>query len=433
MKIKRQAFKFFPFSKKQLQILTWWCEASPVKDKNGIIADGAIRAGKTLPMSLSFCLWAMSTFNGHIFAMCGKTIGAFRRNVLFILIPLLRLRKYKVKYHRTDNLLIISKNDITNYFYIFGGKDERSQDLIQGLTLTGVLFDEAGIMPESFINQASARCSVDGSKLWFNCNPSGGPHHFFKIEWIDKAKEKKLLYIHFEIDDNPSLSEAKKAQYRSMYSGVFFKRYILGLWVAAEGAIYQLFAENSERFIIDKLDEKPEFATIGIDFGESRSAYAANCTGYGKGFKKVITLDEFYSKNKYTPTTLYSALASFIKIQISQYSVIGIYCDTAQATLKRGLQNALLQEGITIPVEGARKGEIINRIDFYVVLMGLGRYQIMRHCTHTITAFIEAVWDEKKENVRLDDGTTNIDSLDAQEYSTEKYQKQILDIIQLGG
>ena len=240
MKKISQIFKFRPFSQKQRKVLNWWCDTSPEKDYDGIIADGAIRSGKTLSMSLSFALWSMTTFNGQNFAMCGKTIGSFRRNVLFWLKLMLKSRGYAVTDHRADNLVVVSRGNAENYFYIFGGKDERSQDLIQGITLAGVFFDEVALMPESFVNQATGRCSVDGSKFWFNCNPDG-PFHWFKVNWIDKKKEKRLLYLHFTMDDNLSLSEKVKARYRSMYTGVFFKRYIQGLWCVAEGLIYDMF------------------------------------------------------------------------------------------------------------------------------------------------------------------------------------------------
>ena len=156
-------------------LLNWWTDSSPVKDKQGIIADGAIRSGKTLSMSLSFCLWAMTRFNGQNFAMCGKTVGSFRRNVLGTLKLMLKSRGYIVEDHRADNMLVIRRGKVENYFYIFGGRDERSQDLIQGITLAGLLLDEVALMPESFVNQATGRCSVEGSKMWFNCNPAG-PH-----------------------------------------------------------------------------------------------------------------------------------------------------------------------------------------------------------------------------------------------------------------
>lgn len=239
-KVQKQGFQFKPFSDKQKKVLTWWCPASPVKDMDGIIADGAIRSGKTLSMSLSYVLWAMNSFNQQNFGMAGKTIGSFRRNVLFWLKLMLASRKYTVIDKRSDNLLIVSKGNTVNYFYIFGGKDERSQDLIQGITLAGMFFDEVALMPESFVNQATGRCSVDGSKYWFNCNPDS-PQHWFKINWIDKAGKKKLLYLHFTMDDNLSLSERIKARYRGMYVGVFFKRYIEGIWCVAEGLVYSMF------------------------------------------------------------------------------------------------------------------------------------------------------------------------------------------------
>ena len=280
---KRPVFHFKPFSKKQRKVLNWWCDTSPVKDYDGIIADGAIRSGKTVCMSLSFVFWAMATFNGQNFAMCGKTIGSFRRNVLFWLKLMLRSRGYNVIDHRADNLVEITRNGVTNNFYIFGGKDESSQDLIQGITLAGVFCDEVALMPESFVNQATGRCSVDGSKYWFNCNPDG-PYHWFKVNWIDKAigylgkaktalirqqaeekgeepDLKKLLYVHFTMDDNLSLSEEIKARYRSMYTGVFFQRYILGLWKMAEGIIYDMF--NPDKHVKSIL----EFYRILVDGG----------------------------------------------------------------------------------------------------------------------------------------------------------------------
>lgn len=243
MKKKRPIFKFQPFSRKQRQIFTWWADSSPVKDAAGIIADGAIRSGKTVSMSLSFVMWAMARYDGQNFIMAGKTISSFKRNVLQNLKLMLTSRGYHWLYHISGdfpNMLEISRNGKTNYFYIFGGKDEGSQDLVQGITAAGAFFDEVALMPESFVNQATARCSVEESTWWFNCNPAG-PMHWFKLNWIDKRKKKRLLYLHFTMDDNLSLSEKVKERYRSMYVGVFYLRYIKGLWAVAEGLIYTMF------------------------------------------------------------------------------------------------------------------------------------------------------------------------------------------------
>lgn len=250
-------------------VLNWWMDTSPVKNYEGIIADGAIRSGKTVSMSLSFVFWAMESYNGENFIMAGKTINSFRRNVLVNLINMLRSRGYHCIHHisgETPNMLEVSRKGATNYFYVFGGKDEGSQDLVQGITAAGAFFDEVALMPESFVNQATGRCSVEGSKYFFNCNP-GGPLHWFKIGWIDKCEEKRLLYLHFTMDDNLSLTEKIKARFRSMYAGVFYLRYIKGLWKTAEGLIYTMFADDN---LYDELDDRTRHISaksISVDYG----------------------------------------------------------------------------------------------------------------------------------------------------------------------
>ena len=176
-----------------------------------------------------------------------KTIGSFRRNVLFWLKLMLKSRGYHVEDHRADNLVVITLGETENFFYIFGGKDERSQDLIQGLTLAGVFFDEVALMPESFVNQATGRCSVDGSKYWFNCNPDH-PYHWFYREWICKAAEKNALYLHFTMEDNLSLTPRIRARYRRLYAGVFYDRFILGKWTASSGLVYPMFRKDTHLF-----------------------------------------------------------------------------------------------------------------------------------------------------------------------------------------
>ncbi len=430
-RVKKAIFKFQPFSLKQKKVLTWWLPNSPVHDADGIIADGAIRSGKTISMSLSFVIWAMTTFDRQNFGMCGKTIGSFRRNVLFWLKLMLRSRGYKVQDKRADNLVIVSRGDTVNYFYVFGGKDERSQDLIQGITLAGVFFDEVALMPESFVNQATGRCSVDGSKFWFNCNPDG-PYHWFKVNWIDKVIEKNLLYLHFTMDDNLSLSEKIKERYRAMYVGVFFKRFIEGLWVAAEGLIYILFAERPEDFIVDEVPEPIQYAVIGVDFGGSKSAHSFTLTGFTRGFRNVIVLDEFYhnnvAKGRLSPAQLDKAFVDFVKRAKQKYQVYEAYCDSAEQTLIEGLTVAAAKNRLGIEIKNAAKGPINDRIAFYCSLTAQGRFFILKHCKATIGALASAVYDAKKktEDLRLDDGIMNIDSLDSMEYSTESVQSNIM-------
>ena len=261
--MKESYFKWGALSVRQKKVLCWWHKKSKYAKCNGIIADGAIRSGKTVTMGFSFVVWAMSNYNRHNFAMCGKTIASFRRNVLSTLKQQLKARGYTVTEKRSENLLVISKGETANLFYIFGGKDEASQDLIQGITLAGVFFDEVALMPESFVNQATARCSVQGSKYWFNCNPAG-PFHWFYVNWICKCKKHDLIYLHFTMDDNLTLAEEIKERYQRQFAGVFYDRYIRGLWVVAEGLIYPMFGDHC----ISKTEERTYTKYIAsMDYG----------------------------------------------------------------------------------------------------------------------------------------------------------------------
>ena len=228
------------FSEKQRVVLNWWRRDSPHFHKEAIVCDGAVRSGKTLCMGLSFFLWACTEFRGQRFGVCGKTISSLRRNVLTELLPKLRAIGFTVTEKRTENLVRVSFCGRTNDFYVFGGRDESSSALIQGITFAGILLDEVALMPRSFVEQACARCSVTGSRLWFNCNPEG-PHHWFYNTWILGAEKRECLYLHFTMEDNPSLSKQIRERYARLYSGVFYRRFVLGQWVAAEGRVYDFF------------------------------------------------------------------------------------------------------------------------------------------------------------------------------------------------
>lgn len=255
-----------PMSNKQRQIMRFPYMAQ----YTALICDGAIRSGKTSWMSLSFVLWAMSSYDGKNFAICSKSVGAAERNIIRPLMSVKYLRKnFEVSYRRSTHEMIVRRGRKENRFYVFGGRDESSASLIQGLTLAGVLLDEVALMPRSFVEQALARCSVNGSKLWFNCNPEG-PKHWFRQEWILNPDEKKALYLHFTLDDNPGLSDEIKARYKSMYAGIFYKRFILGQWALADGVIYDMLDENENFY---RPGEEPadmrwvSNRTIACDYG----------------------------------------------------------------------------------------------------------------------------------------------------------------------
>jgi len=231
------------FSPKQRRVLTWWRPGSPERGKQAIICDGAVRSGKTLSTGLSFFCWAMQSFRDRNFALCGKTIVSVRRNLLEELIPLLERMGFRCEQKVSQNILKVRLGGRSNTFYLFGGKDEGSAALIQGITLAGALLDEVALMPRSFVEQTVARCSVTGSKLWFSCNPES-PAHWFYREWIRKAEEKRALRIPFSMADNPGLSEEVLERYKTMFEGTFYRRFVLGEWVAAEGLVYDFFNES---------------------------------------------------------------------------------------------------------------------------------------------------------------------------------------------
>lgn len=384
----QQSFHFSPFSRKQKKVLTWWCQNSPVNEKDGIIADGAIRSGKTVSMSLSFIIWAMSSFNGQNFAMCGKTIGSFRRNVLFWLKLMLRSRGYSITDHRADNLLVVRKNGKENYFYIFGGKDERSQDLIQGITLAGVFFDEVALMPESFVNQATGRCSVKGSKFWFNCNPDG-PYHWFKVNWIDKCKEKNILYLHFTMDDNLSLAEDIKKRYRSMYTGVFFKRYILGLWAVAEGIIYDMFSKEKHT-----KDIKEFFRIlingnryVSCDYG-TQNATVFLLWNKGRDGKWYCIREYYYSGRDKAKQKTDSEYADDLKEWLEGIQIKAIIVDPSAASFIAELR----KRGYKVL---KAKNDVLDGIRLVGTLLNLEQLVFASSCKETIKEFASYVWDEK--------------------------------------
>lgn len=220
-----------------------WAHLTKFKNRKAIICDGSVRSGKTVSMILGFVHWAMRFFDGKNFGICGKTISSTERNII---LPLLNMPDitdyYSLQYIRGENKrIVIRSGSHTNTFFIFGGKDESSYTLVQGITLSGVLFDEVTLMPKSFVDQAVARTlSEPEARYWFNCNPESAEHWFYK-EWICNTRQKKALHLHFTMQDNPILSPEQIADAERLYTGVFYNRYIKGLWCVAEGLIYPMF------------------------------------------------------------------------------------------------------------------------------------------------------------------------------------------------
>lgn len=392
--------RFKEFSKRQMQAFTWWCKDSPYSGYNGIIADGSIRAGKTVSMAISFILWAMESYDRQNFAMCGKTVGSFRRNVWNWLRPVLHARGYEIQEFRTSNTIIVNNGRVTNYFYIFGGRDESSQDLIQGMTLAGLYCDEVALMPESFVNQATGRCSVKGAKMWFNCNPES-PMHWFLKNWIEKKDEKKLLHLHFVMDDNPSLSDIVRERYKTTYTGVFYQRFILGLWVMAQGAIYKDAWSDELYFDKEQLDliyKNPRLYRryISIDYGTVNPMAFLDIWDDGD---TVWVCREYYWNSraeggKEKDNSQYGDdLMKFIKF--SDYAPTAVIVDPSAASFKIEMRNRGLRAKETVDTINA-DNSVIEGIRNVNRLLTRRKIRIYKDaCPNLIKEMQSYAWDEK--------------------------------------
>lgn len=415
-------------SAKQKKILAY-----PYSKYDALICDGAVRSGKTSIMMWAYVRWAMENFSGQRFGVCGRTVDSCTKNIIVPFTAMsLAKERYIIRWRRGDKVMEVRRGAVTNYFEVFGGKDEASYTLIQGRTLAGVLLDEVVLMPRSFVEQALARCSVDGARLWFSCNP-GSPHHWFYQEWIKRSRERNALYLHFEMTDNPGLSKRTLERYENMYAGIFYDRYVRGLWVAADGIVYKDFANDTEKYLIgDSLEWAKQNGTsfsiisIGVDFGGTKSATKFQATGITKNFR-VVALEEEYIKNEeIDPDALNRRFATFCQLITSKYGYSQTRADSAETVLIRGLDHTAQKLRLGTQVKNALKMQITDRIRLVVLLMKQGRFKVSRNCPHLIDALQSAIYDpDKFEDERLDDGTSDIDSLDAFEYSIEPYYKDL--------
>lgn len=373
--------RFTRFSTRQKLTLTWW-NRPEFKDYDGILCDGSIRSGKTVSMTIGFILWSMTCFNNQSFAICGRTIESLRRNVI-VHVPTWLEGLFKVTERRADNKLVISIGKKTNTYYLFGGRDESSYTLVQGITLAGALLDEVALMPRSFVEQVLARCSVDGSKFWFNCNPEG-PLHWFNQEWVLKHKEKNILHLHFTMKDNLSLSDRIRARYERMYTGVFYARYIEGLWTKAEGAVYPMFDRQ-----LHTTDERGSggICFLSLDYG------TVNPTAMGLWRIKdgaAVMEREYYHNSRETgrqktDEEYYADLVAFV----GETPIEAIIIDPSAASFKE-----CIRRHRQFRVMDA-DNNVLDGIRFVGTMIKKGNVKIHSSCEETLTEFEAYKWDEK--------------------------------------
>ena len=363
--------------------MTWWNRPG-LKNYDGILCDGAVRSGKTVSMVVGFFLWSMASFEHKTFAICGKTVGALRRNILGNLEDWLG-EMFSIREHRSENKLVVTdKTGRENTYYLFGGRDESSGSLIQGITLAGVLLDEAALMPKSFVQQACARCSEAGSKLWFNCNPEG-PEHWLYKEWILKAGEKNMLHLHFTMDDNPALPESIRRRYEALYTGVFYRRFILGQWCMAEGLVYDFDPENH----VSEPEKPGGRYYISVDYG-TRNPFSAGLWQVTDG--KAYRIREYYhdgrsSGQMFTDEQYCDELEKLA----GNLPVALVVIDPSAASMI-----AALRRRGRFSVRKARN-EVLPGIRLVASLLQAGILQVSSCCKDTIREFGLYRWEDKGE------------------------------------
>lgn len=391
------------------------------------LLEGSVRSGKTFISLVIWCLIVLRSPKNSTLLMTGKTLTTLKRNVLVPLAELIGTRNFVGSAESKEGTIFGRK------VYFEGAADESAESKIRGMTLYAAYCDELTLFPESFFAMMLSRLSMDNAMLLATTNPDL-PNHWLMKNYIERSRQGELeIYIKkLTIDDNPFLPADYVSELKKEYTGVFYRRFILGEWCAAEGAVYADFAEDPEKFLLDdvKLSDIIE-AYVGVDFGGNGSAHAFVLTGVTRRFEKVITLDEYYRREMISPVQLENDFVDFIGRNVGKYRICDVYCDSAEQTLIRGLRNAAERARLPIEIHNAKKGAISERIRLYNMMLARGQFFILRKCVHTIEAFRSAVWDGSSGK-RLDNGSTNIDSLDAQEYSTEHIAYDLTNIRRSG-
>ena len=307
--------------------------------------------------------------------------------------------------------------------YILGADKQNSVSKIQGMTVEYAYGDEMTTWVQPVFEMLKSRLRCEHSAFDGTANPDSA-HHYLK-KFIDSDAD---VYCQTSvIDDNPFLPREFIEQLKKEYAGtVYYKRFILGEWAAAEGACFPLFAADPARYVV--YNTPPiVYANIGVDFGGGTSGHAFQCVGFTYRMAEMVILEEYFNQAALDPQTLEAEFTQFVRRCQAKYTIASVYCDSAEQTLINGLRNAAARNDLRVDVYNAMKKPINERIRCACKLQGADRFKIMAHCSTTIDAYASAVYDGKNvtADVRLDNGTSNIDTLDATEYA---YEREIFDL-----
>ena len=361
-----------------------WAHMPMYQDKKAIICDGSVRSGKTVSMIIGFVHWAMRFFDGKNFGICGKTVSSTERNIITPLLSMVDITDYyDVTYRRGDSILTIRDGEKVNRFYVFGGKDESSYTLIQGITLSGALFDEVALMPQSFVDQAIARTlSEPKARYWFNCNPESSEHWFYK-EWICNTRQKKAIHLHFTMQDNPILSPTQIADAEALYNGVFYDRYIRGLWCVAEGLIYPQFRKEQH---VRRLDHPQGEWYISVDYG-TLNAFSAGLWCYD-GHTAYRAAEWYYSGREQKRQLTNTQYLRKIQQLAEGHDIEAVIVDPSAASFIAELRYA----GFTVR---KAKNDVVDGIRRVSAALQQNKLIFSPDCKDCIREFSLYRWDEK--------------------------------------
>ena len=388
------------------------------------ILEGSVRSGKTWISLILWAVWVASRPKDYLYMMCAKSLQTLKRNCLLPLQELIGKKNFTFSINKKEGVLF--GREIT----LEGANDQRSEGKIRGSTLGGAYCDELTLFPKDFFVMLLSRLSAPGAKLIATTNPDV-PTHWLLTEYLKNENlADDLFRMFFHIDDNTTLPAEYVESLKKEYTGVYYDRFILGKWVVANGAIYKVFSDAPRNYDIKKSDLPGfEYLNIGLDFGGNGSQHALCAAGISHDMRKLYALKTVrIPAADMTPQALYKRVYDFcVEIKERYGTVSALYADSAEQTLIAGLRQALRPIGVI--VKNSLKREINDRIRATTMLMGGGRfYMIAAECQSLIDAFQGAVWDDKvigKEE-RLDDGTSDIDTLDAFEYSFERHIPQLI-------
>ena len=386
------------------------------------IKTGATRSGKTymdyfvIPMRIRAC-----TGSGLIVLM-GNTTGTLTRNIID---PMRSIWGDTLvgRFSSQRGTIRLFGRDC----YLLGADNKTAVKRVQGSGWEYGYGDEMTTWNEDVFNMVKSRLDKPNSRFDGTCNPDN-PNHFIK-KFIDSDAD--VFCQAYTIDDNPFLTEYFRTELKKEYAGtVYYERFIMGKWVAAQGVIYQQFAADPHSFDVAAVDPSAlALVNIGLDFGGTESGTSLVATGITHGYGQVIALKSRRFTITLDPFHLNKVFIEFVKEILETYRRVDTaYCDSAESILIKGIKGAVAKEGLPVIVRNALKTSINGRIRLTSQLMSTGRLKLRADGCETLrTAFCEALWNDKKqEDERLDDGSTDIDTLDAFEYSIEKERKKLI-------